>query len=220
MRDISSQEYQALIDNSRLIEKDGYGPKVLLTQDQQIVKIFRCKRFLSRTTIFPAGRRFANNAVGLKERGIDTITIEDYGRCPDPPRELVWYPYLEGETLRDICLTVSKPEIASLVRELGTFIAVLHLRGVFFRSLHWNNILVQPSGRFALIDILDMQLQKRSLSILQRRRNFCHLLCRHPQDLQIYQENFEVFWHGYADACGLTAKQLLSLKRIQFELRK
>lgn len=220
MRDISPQEYQALINDSRLIEKDGYGPKVLLTQDRRIIKIFRCKRFLSRTTFFPAGRRFTKNADGLKAREIDTITIEDYGRCADPPRELIWYAYLDGETLRDVCSTVPVAKVATLVESLGSFIALLHQRGILFRSLHWNNILVQPSGRFALIDILDLRLQKRPLNMFQRRRNLSHLLCRHPQDLRMYQENSAAFWQGYADQCDLKQQQLMSLKGREFQLRK
>ena len=219
MRDVTSQEYQALLNSTQLIEQDQFGPKVLLTDDRRIVKLFRRKHFFSKALIFPPARRFTDNAQQLQKLGIDTITVEDYGRCSDPPRELVWYPYLEGETLRALCKK-NETQLSSLIEDLGGFIALLHQRGVLFRSLHWNNVLVQPSGRFALIDILDMRIQRRPLNFFQRRRNFSHLLCRHPQDLQIYQANTDVFWKGYASQAELTRQQLKSLSQRDYLLRK
>jgi tRNA A-37 threonylcarbamoyl transferase component Bud32 len=220
MKNITQQEYQQLLQTSRLLEKDAYGPKVLLTADHLIIKLFRRKRFFSKTLLFPAGKRFATNARELKKRGIDTVTVEDYGRCDDPPRDIVWYRYLEGQPLRDVCLASEPAELALLVEQLGAFVALLHQRGVLFRSLHWNNILVQPCGRLALIDILDLRVQRRPLNRFQRQRNFSHLLCRNKEDLHLYLGNSEFFWKGYATESNLSPAQLDRLKQLDLSSRK
>ncbi len=213
---MTPEEFRSLLDRSQVIAEDAFGPKVLLTGDQRIVKIFRRKRILSRALILPSGKRFAKNAQILKKRGIDTVTIEDYRRCSCPPRELVWYRYLMGNPLREVCQNSKTEEIAMTVEKLGAFVAVLHRRGVLFRSLHWNNILLQPSGRFALIDILDLRVRNKPLNNSQRRRNFRHLLGRYQEDTQTFQLHSEKFWKGYAAATELSEKQLKCLKRLEF----
>ena len=64
---------------------------------------------------------------------------------------------------------------------LGAFIAKLHDRGVYFRSLHLGNIVMTPEGTLGLIDIADMRFSRGQLTASQRKRNLRHLL-RYPSD--------------------------------------
>ncbi|WP_158414073.1 lipopolysaccharide kinase InaA family protein [Geoalkalibacter subterraneus] len=201
-----------------MLEKDAYGPKVLLCDEEVIVKVFRRKRFFSRALFSPPARRFAQVAQKLIQRGITTVTVLRYGQCCKPARDLVWYRYLPGETLRWHCQRPGA-DLPDLMQRLGSFVALLHQRGVLFRSLHWGNILVQPDGEFALIDILDLRLQNQPLRLHQRRRNFRHLL-RYEQDALILQPDIESFWRGYKAVARLADGQIRALRRLDITSRK
>ena len=55
-------------------------------------------------------------------------------------------------------------------------LADLHNKGVLFRSIHLNNVIVSDdAGVLGLIDFADMKIGKKSLSRDQRMRNFKHL---------------------------------------------
>ncbi|MBN2645354.1 MAG: hypothetical protein JXR59_07775 [Desulfuromonadaceae bacterium] len=193
MEHLSAQQFQHLLASSRLVEEDGYGPKVLRTPSGQIVKIFRRKRLLSSALFLSYARRFARNARRLYRLGVPTITVRRLASCREPKRQLVWYDPLPGTTLRDWCRE-HPPE--SLMPELGAFVAQLHERGVLFRSLHWGNIIVSAQGTLGLIDIADIRFYRRPLTLSQRQRNFQHLL-RYAEDCRLFHRFAEGFWAGY-----------------------
>ena len=97
MDKISATAYIELVQSSKVLEKDGHGEKVLLTEDGQIVKIFRRKQLLSSAIFFPYVRRFAANAKRLKCLDIHTITVLRLAQCSQPKRDLVWYEPIAGE---------------------------------------------------------------------------------------------------------------------------
>ncbi|MDD3801750.1 MAG: lipopolysaccharide kinase InaA family protein [Desulfuromonas thiophila] len=218
MKWLPPAEYQRLVQNSRQLEADAFGPKVLLTGEGLVVKIFRRKHLLSRELLSPAAWRFARHARRLQRRGIASLQVERLARCRRPACSLAWYVWLDGEPLRQHCRRPDTDQTA-LLQRLGTFVALLHQRGVLFRSLHWGNILVQPAGGFALIDVLDLRLQRRPLSLRQRRRNFLHLL-RYAQDAQLFQSQAEAFWRGYAMITELSAVALQALRQTPIISRK
>ena len=125
--------------------------------------------------------RFAQNAKELTKRDIVTTEIESTCRVPELERSCVFYKLLQGETVRDYIETIDPGEVSSLMEKLGGYIALLHNKGVLFRSLHLGNILVTEDGGFGLIDISDMSFNRGSLMLFQRIRNFRHM-DRHPSD--------------------------------------
>jgi tRNA A-37 threonylcarbamoyl transferase component Bud32 len=69
----------------------------------------------------------------------------------------------------------------NLRSQLGTFIAQLHEKGIYFRSAHLGNVVLTPEGHLGLIDIADMRTYRRPLRKAQRIRNFKHML-RYKED--------------------------------------
>ena len=60
--------------------------------------------------------------------------------------------------------------------QFAAFFAELHDKGILFRSIHLNNIIVPDSvGALGLIDIADMKVFNKGLSFSQRMRNLRHL---------------------------------------------
>lgn len=214
---ISVDEFRALIACCQVLEKDGYGEKVLLNPAGQIIKIFRRKRLLSSALFYPYSRRFARNARRLKQRGIPTVNVTRLAACPQPKRQLVWYDPLPGETLRNSCVRIDAGEMVKL---LGTFVADLHERGVLFRSLHWGNVIVQPDMTLGLIDIADVSFQRQALSLKQRQRNFRHML-RYAEDRALFTRLAEPFWLAYGAGaklsdhqCGVLRQETAAMCRI------
>lgn len=210
MEKLSAGAYAELIRNCQVLQKDSYGEKVLLSDDGQVIKIFRRKRLLSSALLFPYACRFADNAKQLQQRDIPTINVIKLSRCRPLKRDLVWYDLMEGETLRDYCQCGDPQEI---ITSFGRFVAQLHQRGVLFRSLHWANVIVQPDKTLGLIDIADLRLFKRPLTVKQRLRNFCHIL-RYRSDHHLFDQHRDCFWRGYAevDELSFSHSQLLQQK--------
>ncbi len=205
---VTADAYTELVQNSKVLEKDGHGEKVLLTDEGQIIKIFRRKKLLSTALFFPYAMRFAANARRLLQRDIPTVTVTRVGRCLHPKRDLLWYQLLAGETMREHC---QQQPAAAIIPTLGSFVANLHRQGVLFRSLHWGNIIVQPDRSLGLIDIADLKIYHRPLTLNQRARNFRHML-RYPTDRELFVQYANEFWQAYGQACGLSENRLLRLR--------
>jgi tRNA A-37 threonylcarbamoyl transferase component Bud32 len=129
--------------------------------------------------LFPYAQRFADNIDALKKRGIPCPDVIATYRIASISRDAVRYTPLPGLTIRQVLK--EHGESAPLRAELGTFIAHLHDRGVYFRSLHLGNVILTPESKLGLIDISDMKCQRRALIDSKRLRNFQHLL-RYKED--------------------------------------
>jgi len=171
--------YLALRENATVLEADGSGEKVLLLEDGTILKLFRRKRLISSALLFPYAQRFADNIDALKKRGIPCPDVIATYRIASISRDAVRYTPLPGLTIRQVLK--EHGESAPLRAELGMFIAHLHDRGVYFRSLHLGNVILTPESKLGLIDISDMKCQRRALIDSKRLRNFQHLL-RYKED--------------------------------------
>jgi hypothetical protein len=164
------KDFDALLEKSTVLMKDRHGLKVVATADGGILKFFRRKRLLSSALWNPYAKRFARNAARLTQMGIPTVEVTGVWRIPSIKRDVVSYKRLDGESLRDLEKT---PE---LFGELAAFVSDLHQKGVFFRSIHFGNILKLPDGRLALIDMADLTFKGRPLTANERLRNFGHLM--------------------------------------------
>ena len=174
MKPLTLNEYQRLVDNSVILEEDGHGLKVLETSDGHIIKIFRQKRVVSSALIKPYASRFVKNAHVLKKLGIHTVDVVDMFYCPPIKRTLVKYRPIPGKTLRSVLH--SSLQFDAIMESFVRFFAELHDKGVFFRSIHLNNVIVsEDANTLGLIDLADMKITSKSLSRAMRLRNFKHL---------------------------------------------
>lgn len=211
MEIISKQAYQSFFKADNIVlEEDGYGIKVIETSEQKIIKFFRLKSYFSSAFFKPYALRFANNAKKLKSLNIPTIDVEQLGYYPEAKRFVVIYQKLSGRSLRHLLRNNYDSE--ALV-EVAGFIARLHNRGVYFRSLHFGNIIVTDSNAFALIDVADMRILNGPLTANMRVRNFKHLL-RYDEDRSAIEKfGIERFIAEYFDNTGLNQKSALNFRK-------
>jgi tRNA A-37 threonylcarbamoyl transferase component Bud32 len=164
-----------------VLEADRFGDKVLHLRNGNFLKLFRRKRLLTSAALFPYAQRFADNALALQKRGIPCPQVLAVYRIKSIQRDAVYYAPLPGKTLRQL---YDQPDMASALRaQLGEFVAQLHAKGVYFRSLHLGNIVLTPENALGLIDIADLKCQRSALSLHKRLRNFQHML-RYSADMQ------------------------------------
>ncbi len=173
MRKLTEDQYEALMTNARVIERDTFGPKVLRLADQSFLKIFRRRNLLSWSLIRPYSLKFAANAGILKKMGIPSVEIQEIMNLPVPRKTAVRYTPLAGRTIRE--LSREGQLTNELIKRLGEFIYQLHEQGVYFRSLHFGNIVLTSENTFGLIDIADMKFLGRALRKSEVIRNFNHM---------------------------------------------
>lgn len=174
MQQLNHEDYLALRHEGKVIEKDGFGDKVIILQDGTFLKLFRRKRLITSAAIWPYAQRFANNAKKLEKLGIPCPKIIQVYRIPSIERDAVHYHPLPGLTLRQ--LRDGRGECPTDIRErFAAFIERVHNLGIYFRSMHLGNVVITPEGELGLIDISDMKIQRRPLNKNQRKRNFIHM---------------------------------------------
>jgi len=214
MVSLSVKQLEQIIAECTVLEKDGFGPKVLESADGLIIyKLFRRKRWFSSALLRPYASRFAANAQKLGVRGFSTITIRELSYCQQPPIHLVVYDKLPGVSLRDHLNSLDSPHNRTAVfAALGEMIARLHNSGVYFRSLHLGNLLWREGGDFPLIDIADMRFYRRGLTPDQRQRNFRPLLKRVRDHSLIDPASWEVMIDHYLKTAALSSSQKSKLQ--------
>lgn len=169
---ISHQQFLELRGSAEVLEQDSHGEKVLRLADGNILKLFRRKRLLSSALWYPYARRFVDNANALRKRGIIVPEVIALYRIPEISRDAIHYHPVPGQTLRQHFRANPTPDNLITLRESVTrFILSLFAQGVYFRSLHLGNIVLQPDGCLALIDISDLKCRSRPLSAYMRKRS-------------------------------------------------
>ncbi|MEH6466420.1 MAG: toluene tolerance protein [Porticoccus sp.] len=192
MKKLSKEGYLTLREGAKVIEADTYGDKVLLLADGTYLKLFRVKRLITSARLSPYSKRFAKNATRLAKLGIPTVNVNEVYRIPAIRRTAVHYYPLTGTTLRNLPNGID----IILADKLGRFFRELHDKGVYFRSLHFGNIVLTPENQLGLIDISDMKLYGKSLSDKLRIRNFNHLF-RYTDDGTIIKKQSQSVIAGY-----------------------
>lgn len=193
MKSLTATQYDSLREGAEVEAADQHGEKVLRLTDGTYFKLFRIKRLVTSAWLFPYWKRFTDNAVGLAQLGVPTLTVREVYDLPDIRRTAVHYDPLPGETLRQAELD------AALVRKLGAFLCSLHDKGIYLRSLHLGNIVLTPEGDLGLIDFADMHIHGRSLRRGLRFRNFYHL-CRYEDDRRKIAVHLDEFVSAFAKA--------------------
>ncbi len=177
-----------------MIEKDGYGDKVIRLANGNYFKLFRRKRIFSSALFSPYSSRFIKNAKRLDQLGVPTVLPLDLYSVPHIHRTAVQYKPLPGTTIRDEIKKAGN--YGDLLKSLGEFLAKLHEQGIYFRSVHLGNIVVLETNDFGLIDVADLKFHRRPLSRIKRQRNFKHLL-RPPEDALALQPYLELIYASY-----------------------
>ena len=211
------QAFEALSKGAQVIEEDGLGPKVLRLEDGSFLKLFRARRWYTSGGFNPYSQRFATNSQHLQQLGIAAPRILDVYSLRDGSSAVRYQP-LTGLTVRQALQSLDSGVREALVERLGRFMAVLHERGIYFRSLHLGNVLLLEDGEFGLIDLADMRIYPSALRSALRQRNLKHMQ-RYPQDRNwLFDTHFEPLVSGYASvasahATGKIREQVLTLTR-------
>lgn len=207
---MSKREYSDLIDQNEILEKDPWGVKVLETSDNTIIKIFRLKRLFSSAYFAPYALRFKWNSNHLKKRGIETVVVDKIVYCREEQRHVLSYKKISGQPIKSILEKNRNNKV--LLKNLIVFVAHLHDKGIYFRSLHFGNIIVKPDGEFALIDISNIKFFPFKLSINQRIRNLKHLIKHEFEKTTIDYYDWDIFFNDYAFSAMLIARDKRKLK--------
>jgi serine/threonine protein kinase len=210
MRFMDAEDYRNLIQGAELLREDGFGPKVYQTPDGRIVKLFRIKRWLSSSVLYPYTLRFQRNSRRLQRMGIACVDVDDIFYCHAIRRHGLIYRRLDGTPLDELLVSADDGAV-QLFRDYGAFIAMLHRRRIYFRSLHPGNILLLPGGGLGLIDVADMRFPWLRLTPARRRRNFRHLFrsVEFRQALRFLPG--ELFVNAYLEASDLGPTQRVRL---------
>ncbi|WP_025130429.1 bifunctional O-antigen ligase/aminoglycoside phosphotransferase family protein [Pseudomonas sp. PH1b] len=194
---------EQLTANAHVIESDGLGPKVLRLEDGSFLKLFRPRRWYTSGGFNPYSQRFAENSEQLRDLGIVTPTTLALYRLADGSSAVRYQP-LPGQTLRQsLQSAASAQERSALIERFGAFMASLHQRGVYFRSLHLANVLVLENGEFGLIDLADLRVYPSALRTSLRQRNLRHMQ-RYAEDSQwLFQEHLPALQAGYAQQTSM-----------------
>lgn len=172
MKKLPHTDWLALRAGAEVLETDSSGDKVLRRPDGTFLKLFRRKRLISSAAWYPYARRFADNALALRQRGIPCPRVIDVFRVPSIGRDVVHYHPLAGETLRRVVRGAMDEDEAAYLRDaFNRFVRRLHDRGIYFRSLHLGNVVMSPCGELGLIDISDVRVHRGPLSRFWRERN-------------------------------------------------
>lgn len=164
--------FDIIREEGAVIARSTREARVWQLGDGTYVKQFRIKPLLSSATFRPFVSRFVKSARELARRGVPTVEIIDMHRLRHPRRDLVHYRPLEGETLRAHLAARTGEAIINSLQRFAAFTATLHERGIYFRGIHFNNIIVTPSGSFGLIDVASCEFRRRPLPVGFRARNF------------------------------------------------
>ncbi|MBX3708525.1 MAG: hypothetical protein KIT56_01390 [Gammaproteobacteria bacterium] len=183
---ISSHEFNEICHHKNVKTiKYGYGkqPKVFEKDGNTIIKLFYPKkRLLSSDKYRPYALRFQNNILSLRMHGYDVPNVIKTEYCSELKIYLVYYQKIEGEDIRGLA---NKGKLEA-IQHVADLIADLHQKGIFFRSIHLENLLYKPDGTIALLDITDVRFQSTSLTMYSRYRNLKHLL-QEPNDRALWQ---------------------------------
>lgn len=213
-RRLEPADYRALVDRCQVIERDGFGEKVLQTPDGLMVKIFRRKRLLTTATVFPYALRFVRNVTLLAKRGVASVEVLDYACCSPLQRHLVTYRPLPGMTVRQ-ALQCRVFDPSELLAAVSRFVAELHRKGIYFRSLHFGNIIVSPEGgQLGLIDVADMTIRPWPLGSRLRERNFRHMLRYREDTASVREFGWPRFVDFYLEAAHLSVRDQRTLLRL------
>lgn len=204
LRKLSRDQFEELIRDAECVMSDRIGPKLLRTRDGRCVKLFRRRHRLTTDLLYPPALRFCIAAQRLARRDVPSVTVESAWRVPAVRRHVIVYRELPGSTLREALCDSRRRE--TLLEGFARFLARLHAAGVYFRAIHFGNVIVLEEDRFALIDIAECRFRRWSLGVGLRARNWRHVLAKKEDAAAVRAFGLERFLERYVEASGLAAR--------------
>jgi hypothetical protein len=175
MRIVTAQELEKWLASGKVLEQDARGPKVVALQTGIYLKIFYTRRNSLLARLFPYAKKFTHNVELLNNLGIPAPEIiEQFWLNKRTGLTGCTYRPLPGKALEQI-YQESPNTIGTYIPTLARFIKTLHDKGIYFRSLHFGNIILTNDGQLGLIDVLDLHKSKKRLSSRLVKRNLNHL---------------------------------------------
>lgn len=202
---LRQEEFRAMQTGSKVLEQDGRGAKVILLSDNTILKLFRRRATISGGLLYSNARRFCRNAERLQQLKIPTVNIIKLYHFESSTDAAVLYQPLEGVTVRNLLSDSLLTE--QDCKDLGKFIAQLHQVGVYFRSLHFGNVIKTNSGEFGLIDLSDMSIYWWSLQLHTRFRNFMRIKRYDADIIALGEHNWYSMIQSYLEYAQLSKNQ-------------
>jgi len=175
MKSILPRDFEQVVKDAEVLAREADGrPKVYLCPDGRFVKVFSPRRRLSSHLWQSYAERFWNSARELRARGVASVEATDCFRLRGTRDHAVTYKGPPGRPLRETVASIgpASPECAPLMNDLASLVADIHGKGVYFRGLHFGNIIVRPDGVLALIDVADVRFFDGPLNTSRRARNF------------------------------------------------
>ncbi len=215
---ISETKLKQIAEAGTILADDDSFVRAIRDSDGRIWKQFRKKSFPSTAALLPYAKRFVKSAELLAKRGINSVAVRDIYTVAETGRHVVVYDEMPGRSLR----TVLEIEGAQHLSDFAQFMALLHERGIYFRSMHLDNVLVLDAGGFALIDVTHVEGFRKALNPWRRARNFKPVTSYAEDRAMLDQYGCSRFLEEYLAASHLTdrARQqfLLHLQRLNDHL--
>lgn len=212
MEIISKTEFESLVYDreAQILSSNHFGPKVLRTNTQQIIKVFYpSSRFLS-NVFFPHAPRFQRSAKRLIAKGILAPEIQELYYCPQNKNYLLIYPEIPGYNFRELTSTENPQQLT----QLSFFLADLHHQGIFYRGIHLGNVLATPEHSLALIDIVNVKVKSKALNLKERAKNLAHLIYYRDDQAVFKAYGYDRFLKEYAIAANLASNQEETLRKL------
>jgi hypothetical protein len=202
---ISMSELANRLLTGVVLERDERGIKVSLLPNGNILKVFRLRRRLSSAFFFSYAKRFIRNANRLRQRHIPTVIPLHFYQVEKANDTAVEYVPLAGTTIRKLLQEGNITE--QQLTKLGEFIADLHAKGIYFRSLHFGNIIAMPNGEMGLIDVADMRIYPWRLHFHTCVRNFKRI-SKYTEDMfRMSRKQRALVVDAYIKAMKISAEQ-------------
>ncbi len=201
MSGLDLKSYSSLTEGSRVLAEDTFGPKVIELKNGLCLKMFRLKRLLSSALLIPYASRFAAAAENLSRLGIPTVAVEAVYRIEELKRHAVLYRPIAGATLREAIAASENP--AGTIAGFASFLAELHGKGIYFRSIHFGNVIVTDGGGFGLIDIQEVRFPRLPMGLWKRIRNFKPIFHYREDRQAIFDYGVEKFAEQYLRAAKI-----------------
>jgi len=161
---LKEQDFEELLRTCVIMASDDAGPRLLLSPDRKVIRIFR--RGSPRSGA--SAKRFTRNAQRLIDCGIPAPGIEALRRHPTAGLELVVYPWIPGTEIRR--LEPGTPKFKKGFELLAGFVALLHHKAITATKSHLGNIILTPSGELSLTDVTEVRWHWLPLNPVTRAR--------------------------------------------------
>ncbi|MDH5736821.1 MAG: hypothetical protein OEZ23_00855 [Gammaproteobacteria bacterium] len=169
---LSSEQLKAYLDPMKILVGKPHHPRILITSDNRIVKLFYKRKRFSTSTFFPQALRFQKNSQRLTQFDVRAPLVQEILHCPERSIHLAVYDNIPGTDYRELCQT----ENTEVLAQLPPFLNSLHDKGIYFRAIHLGNLIHCDDDAIALVDISDLKIKHAPLNAPLRARNLLHLI--------------------------------------------